>query len=136
MSETDQRSFVSPGDVDTLVLDWGVMRFLSSPRVTGAQRFSAGVAEIAPGGRHPVHSHTDVEEMIYVVSGVGDQSLGDVVHAVKPGDLIHVFPGVEHDTVNTGDEPLRLLVIYSPTGPEETLREIAGDGVIPPPRTS
>jgi len=36
-----------------------------------------------------------------------------------------------HSTVNSGWEPLRLLVVYSPAGPERLLRDIPGVRVTP-----
>ena len=75
----------------------------------------------------------EAEELIYVLSGCGDQGLGKEVRRVQAGDLIHVFPGVDHYTANDGAEPLAMFVVYSPPGPEEALRELAktlarGDG--------
>ena len=40
---------------------------------------------------------------------------------VKPGDTIYVPTGVFHSTRNTGWEPMRLLAIYNPGGPEKAL---------------
>ena len=132
MAESGKKQFVSPNAVETLVFEWGTLRCLSSPRITGAERFSTGVVEIEPGKGHQVHSHPGVEEIIYVVSGTGDQSLGEISQNVQPGDLIHVFPGVEHSTINTGTETLVLLVVYSPPGPEEELRAMPDCRIVPP----
>jgi hypothetical protein len=40
---------------------------------------------------------------------------------VKPGDTIYVPTGVFRSTRNTGWEPMRLLALYSPGGPEKVL---------------
>ena len=45
--------FITRGeDVETLAFDWGTVRMLSEPPVTGATRHSFGVAEVLPGGGH------------------------------------------------------------------------------------
>jgi len=134
MSKTAKKQFVSPNDVETLVLDWDTLKWLSSPRVTGAQRFTTGVAEIQAGKRHAPHSHPGIEEIIYVVRGAGDQTVGKLAQSVRAGDLVHVPPGVEHSTINTGDETLTLLVVYAPPGPEETFRNMPGCRIVPPRR--
>jgi len=36
----------------------------------------------------------------------------------RPGDTIYVPAGIYHSTVNDGREPLRLIAIYNPGGPE------------------
>ena len=38
---------------------------------------------------------------------------------VKPGDTIYVPTAVFHSTLNTGWEPMRLLALYNPAGPEK-----------------
>ena len=40
-------------------------------------------------------------------------------------------PVAFHSTVNSGWETLRLLVVYSPAGPERLLRDIPGVRVTP-----
>ena len=50
--------------------------------------------------------------------------------------LIHIPPDVYHATVNTGQEPMRLLAIYAPPGPEAELRAMEGVRIEPPERAS
>ena len=51
---------------------------------------------------------------------------------VGPGVLIHIPPGVYHSTVNLGTEPMRILAIYAPPGPEAELRKMNGVVIEPP----
>ena len=37
---------------------------------------------------------------------------------VGPGQVVYTPPGVEHQFVNTGDEPVKLFWTFSPPGPE------------------
>ncbi len=55
---------------------------------------------------------------------------------VGPGVLIHIPPDVYHSTVNTGQEPMRLLAIYAPPGPEAELRAMEGVRIEPPERVA
>ena len=120
-------------DVESLVFDWGTIKFLSEPEVTGSERFSFGIVVLAPGKGHERHNHPGVEEIIFVMSGEGEQMVDDQppVH-VRAGASIFIPPDVDHSTVNTGWEPLRLLVVYSPPGSERGLRDIPGCQVLPP----
>jgi oxalate decarboxylase/phosphoglucose isomerase-like protein (cupin superfamily) len=114
-------------DVDSLEFDWGKIHFLSEPAVTQAQRFSFGLVELAPGKGHERHNHPGSEEIIYVVSGEGEQMVDDQSPVkVEAGASIYVPANVYHSTVNTGSEPLQLIVVYSPVGPERLLRELPG----------
>lgn len=121
------------GDVESLVFDWGTIRMLSEPAVTHAQRHSFGVVALAPGKGHERHNHPDAEEIIYAVSGEGEQMLDDQpAVTVRAGACVYIPPGVYHGTLNTGSEPLHLVIMYAPAGPEQVLRETPGVRVLPP----
>jgi oxalate decarboxylase/phosphoglucose isomerase-like protein (cupin superfamily) len=120
-------------DVDSIAFDWGAVKILSEPAVTGAERFSFGMVVLAPGKGHERHNHPGSEEIIFVMSGEGEQMVDDQppIH-VRSGASIYIPADVYHSTLNTGWEPMRLLVVYSPAGPERLLREIPGCQVLPP----
>ncbi|MFQ6132986.1 MAG: cupin domain-containing protein [Armatimonadota bacterium] len=126
------RRFVHADDVETQVFDWGLLKWLSEPRVTDAERFSAGVVILKPGAGHTRHNHPGVEEILYVISGVGEQMVADERQAIGPGDLIHIPPDIYHETINTGWEELRILAVYAPPGPEAELRQSPDCQVLPP----
>ncbi len=136
--ESRKLAFVEEDDVETQVFDWGRLWWLSEPRVTPAEKFSAGVVELEPGKGHDRHNHPGCEEILYVLCGKGDQMVevdGEpVMREVGPGVLIHIPPDVYHSTVNTGDGPMRLLAIYAPPGPEAELRQMEGVVIEPPKR--
>lgn len=132
MSETDSGRFVAPEDVESQVFDWGVLKWLSTPEVTGGERFSAGVVRLEPGKGHERHEHPDSDEILYVLSGSGEQELGDETREIEAGELVFVPEGVEHGTINTGWDPLVLLAVYSPPGPEDVLRDLPDCEIVPP----
>jgi oxalate decarboxylase/phosphoglucose isomerase-like protein (cupin superfamily) len=139
MSRGDKKlTFVEEADVETQVFDWGKLWWLSEPRVTEAEKFSAGVVVLNPGKGHSRHNHPGCEEILYVISGKGRQGVelpnGRVEREVGPGVLVHIPPDVYHSTVNTGSGPMRLLAIYAPPGPEEMLRKMDGVVIEPPKR--
>lgn len=135
MSDLGKR-FVSPEDVETLAFDWGTLKWLSEPRITNAQNFSAGVVLLASGKGHTRHNHPGVEEILYVMSGQGIQMVEDaegrpIRQNVSAGMLVHIPADVYHETINTGWEPLKLLAIYSPHGPEALLRAMPDCRIVP-----
>ncbi len=126
------RYLVSPEEVEPQVFDWGNLKLLSAPGGTGAEKFSAGIVLLAPGKGHTTHAHPDVEEILYVVSGYGTQTVAGETKALEPGMMVFIPEGVEHSTVNTGWEMLKLVAIYAPPGPEVALREMPECTVLPP----
>jgi len=123
--------FIEPDDVESQVFDWGVLKWLSTPDVTGGDRFSAGVVKLEPGKGHERHTHPDSDEILYVLRGEGEQEVADETREITAGEMVFVPEGVEHGTVNTGWEPLLLLAVYAPPGPEDVLRELPECEIVP-----
>lgn len=135
MTEMSGRRFVTPAEVETQVFDWGTIKWLSEPSVTNTDRFTMGVVLLHPGKGHVRHNHPGTEEILYVVSGQGKQMIdidGEKWQPVAAGDLVHIPPDVFHATINTGWEPLKLIAIYAPPGPEALLRLMPDCRILPP----
>ncbi len=123
------KMFLYPGDVDSFAFDWGRLALTTAPEVNGATQFSAGVVDLPSGQGHTRHNHPGSEEIIFVISGNGEQMVEDddgnpVVRKVGPGCTIFVPESRFHSTLNTGDAPMQLFVVYSPAGPELALRDL------------
>ena len=81
---------------------------------------------LLPGEGHTRHNHPPSEEILYVLSGVGEQMVDDEPgFEVRAGDTIYIPTAIYHSTVNTGWEPLVLLAIYNPGGAERALKRAA-----------
>lgn len=126
------KRFVEAKDVETQVFDWGKLKWMSEPLVTNAEKFSMGVVLLEPGKGHTSHNHPGVEEILYVISGEGEQTVGDDTRTVGPGMLIHIPPDVFHSTINTGWDQMKIVAIYAPPGPEAELRAMPECQIIPP----
>jgi oxalate decarboxylase/phosphoglucose isomerase-like protein (cupin superfamily) len=131
------KRFVTPEDVETQVFDWGAIKWLSEARVTGSTRVTIGLVIIEPGKGHGRHNHPGSEEVLYYVSGEGEQMVEDddghpMTRHVRPGDVTYIPEGVYHGAENTGWEPMRVIAVYVPSGPEAILRELPECTVLPP----
>lgn len=124
-------NFVQGDDVPTQVFDWGTLKWMTAPDVNGCERFSAGIVNLEPGKGHDLHTHPDSDEILYVISGEGEQTVAGDVREVGPGEMVFVPKGTEHGTINTGWQTLQLLAVYSPPGPEAELAEMPGCELIP-----
>ena len=112
-------------DVETLAFDWGNIKLLSEPKVTGGRTMTFGMVVVEPGKGHTRHNHPNADEVIFVISGEGEQMLDDEPPVmIRPGASVYIPRGVYHSTLNTGWEPLRLIVVYAPAGEEEVLRAL------------
>jgi oxalate decarboxylase/phosphoglucose isomerase-like protein (cupin superfamily) len=130
-----ENNFVYPKDVDAFGFDWGRLSLTVSPETNGAKRFSGGVVDLPSGQGHARHNHPGAEEIIFVISGRGEQMVEDpdgnpVTQEVGPGCTVFVPESRFHSTRNTGAEPMQLFVVYSPAGPELALRTLPDFRVI------
>jgi oxalate decarboxylase/phosphoglucose isomerase-like protein (cupin superfamily) len=127
--------FVTPSDVETMVFEWGTIKWMSEPRVTNTDRFAMGVVLLEPGKGHQRHNHPGSEEILYVVSGQGNQMIdigGERWQSIAAGDMVHIPADIFHATINTGWEALKMVAVYCPPGPEAILRSMPGCRLIPP----
>jgi oxalate decarboxylase/phosphoglucose isomerase-like protein (cupin superfamily) len=113
---------VDPNAIPTQTFDWGAIKWFVTPDETEGAGISFGEVVLQPGRGHDRHNHPESEEILYVLSGEGEQMIDDGdPFLVKPGDTIYVPTGVFHSTRNAGWEPMRLLALYNPGGPEKVL---------------
>ncbi|MEQ1770495.1 MAG: cupin domain-containing protein [Devosia sp.] len=135
MAQTDNY-FVYPSDVDKFGFNWGQLSLTVGPEVNDAKTFSGGVVDLPPGQGHSRHNHPGSEEIIFVISGEGEQMVEDtegkpITVKVKPGCTVFVPDSRFHSTLNTGSGPMQLFVVYSPAGPELGLRDLPDFRIIP-----
>lgn len=131
-----ESNFVYPEDVDAFGFDWGRLSLTVGPEVNGAKCFSGGVVDLPSGQGHARHNHPGAEEIIFVISGEGEQMVEDpdgrpVVRPVRAGCTVFVPASRFHSTLNTGSGPMQLFVVYSPAGPERALRDLPDFRIIP-----
>jgi len=68
---------------------------------------------LEPGMEVRPHSHP-FEQIAYIVQGYMKFTVGDEVHELGPGGVIHIPPDVEHCGEPLGDEVVMNLDIFSP----------------------
>ena len=73
----------------------------------------------APGqSGPPLHTHPNTDETFYVADGEATFQLGDREVPATAGCLVFVPRGMPHTVWNSGDRPLRGVIIVSPGGAE------------------
>lgn len=123
---------VDPQTIPTATFNWGAIKWLVAPEHTPGATITFGEVVLLPGQGHERHNHPTSEEILYVLSGEGLQTIDDgEPFPVKPGDTIYIPTALFHSTLNTGWTPLRLLAIYNPAGPEKVLEDLPDYRQIP-----
>ena len=112
---------IRPADAETFSFDWGTMKWFVSPVTIPGAANSQGEVIINPGQGHVRHQHEHADELIYVISGTGTQTVGDEEFSIAEGDTVYIPMATMHSTMNTSWRTLRLIVTYTPGGEEQAL---------------
>jgi oxalate decarboxylase/phosphoglucose isomerase-like protein (cupin superfamily) len=116
---------VDPNSVPTQTFEWGAIKWFVTPDGTPGAGITFGEVMLLPGKGHDRHNHPTSEEILYILSGEGEQMVNDEApFPVKAGDTIYIPTAVFHSTRNTSWEPMRLLALYNPGGPEKVLETL------------
>ena len=80
----------------------------------GATQITLNHGQHAPGQEFTQHLHDESEDMIVVLEGGGHIRQGEVYTPITAGDGIFVPAREVHGTVNTTDQPARLISFQAP----------------------
>jgi uncharacterized cupin superfamily protein len=96
--------------------------------VDGSGTGSLGLFELTvPPGSNvpPAHSHSNNEELVYVLEGTLRYRVGSEVRDLSPGETMHTPRGVVHAFSNPSDSTARALIILSPDIGAQYFRDVA-----------
>lgn len=81
---------------------------------------------IAPGARvPPAHSHTNNEEIVYVIEGKLRYSVDDETRDLGPGERMHTPRGSVHAFSNPHGAVARALIVLTPDIGAQYFRDVA-----------
>ncbi len=100
-------------------LDGSTIQEVAGRRTLPSQQQSLAQATVPAGGATIAHHHVQSEELYFFTGGEGTVRLADETRAVRPGDCVVIPPGVVHQLVNTGADPLVLLCCCAPAYSDE-----------------
>ena len=124
---------VDPDALPTMSFDWGLIKPLVAVDNTDDIAMSLMHVVLLPGEGHVRHNHPDSDEILYILSGRGEQMVDDEqTFSVRAGQAVFIPKGAFHSTVNTSWEPMAILAIYAPAGAEEALKGLPDHREHPP----
>ncbi|MGL6199300.1 MAG: histidine kinase [Lachnospiraceae bacterium] len=94
--------------------EWGTIEWLFLPNNTSNDNMHIGISTIWPHTIQTKHTHYGDEQLMYIISGYGEQRIGDELTKIEPGRIFHISSGSIHETKNHSDEPIIKLLISIP----------------------
>lgn len=88
-------------------------RLISRDNV-GAKNVEVVLGLIEKGSGALPHSHPGIEQVCYVLEGRARAQIDGQSCELGAGDVCFFPPGMEHVFTGISDEPVKVLVIYSP----------------------
>jgi quercetin dioxygenase-like cupin family protein len=92
---------------------WGNLTWLASAEIGNAEGLTLGRVVIKAGQSNPRHAHPSCEEVLYLMAGRLEHSIGGRKVILEPGDTLTVPAGVFHNAVSIGTEDADMIVAYS-----------------------
>ena len=78
-----------------------------------SDKLSIHISEVAPGQRaHPPHTHEGIEAF-YLLEGKATLEIDGETREIGPNEVVILDPRVSHGLRNTGDTPIRYMVIIA-----------------------
>ena len=100
-------------DAKKIVEDWGSLNWLASQKLGNAEGVTIGRVVIKKGCCNPRHIHNNCEEVLYLLAGKLEHTMGDKKVILNAGDTLTVAAGVPHNAVSIGEVDADMIVAYS-----------------------
>lgn len=104
---------------------------VTGEQTDGAFAFMDGLIE--PDHGNVPHIHSMEDEAFYIASGEFEFINGSEKITAGSGDFLYIPKGTRHAFKNIGKKPARLLVFYTPAGPESFFLTHGETGRAPEP---
>ncbi len=90
---------------------------------TGNRAVYLGKLEAEPGVEVPRHAHAGAEEIIFVMAGAGELTVGSEKFPFEGPEALYIPAGQPHAVKFTGTDKAELVQIYAPAGPEDRYKD-------------
>ena len=101
------------GQGDRQEFDWGVIEWFASGPMGNSRTMTFGKVMIKSGSENPRHGHPNCEEILHLLSGKIEHTVGDESVVMNPGDTISIPIDVVHNAKSIGEEDAVMIISFS-----------------------
>lgn len=121
MSLADTRT-TRAAERQVLEQDWGRLEWSVSGELGNSDVLTFGRCIIRPGEANPRHLHPNCDEVLHVIQGSIEHSLGNERFPLGAGDTISIPRGTLHNARNIGAVDAVLIIAF-----DTAHREVVGE---------
>jgi quercetin dioxygenase-like cupin family protein len=103
----------SLSDEKKIIENWGRLTWLANHDVLNTKGVTVGLVHIKKGMSNPRHRHPNCEEVLYLLNGRLEHSIGCDKIIVESGDSILIKADVVHNAISIGECDADMIVAYS-----------------------
>ncbi len=96
-----------------LTFDWGRINWTVARSLGNSDTLTFGLVTIKAGQANPRHRHPNCDEILHVISGRIEHSLGDERFVMNAGDTISIPTGLWHNAKAIGAEDAQMVICFS-----------------------
>ena len=100
---------------------WGCLRWLASRKLGNSSTMTFGRVTIPAGIANPRHRHPNFDEILHLLSGRIEHSIGDEYFVLEPGDTISIPAGIWHNARSIGNCEAEIVICFSSADRETEL---------------
>ena len=102
-------------DVEEKKIPGRFIRWIADDKTMQPKYLSSCVIRVPPGETvRPAHSHTEGEELIYIMSGTGQAWVDGEIQPMHTGTAVLFEQGQVHMIRNVGDEEMKVVCFFAP----------------------
>lgn len=86
------------------------VKWLVTSETVGAKQTVFGMTVFAPGSKHAIHRHPNVEEVAYLIEGRGVARVGEIDVPLEAGELTFFPADIYHGFENTSPTETAMMI--------------------------
>jgi quercetin dioxygenase-like cupin family protein len=100
-------------EAEALEFPWGRVAWTASGKIGNSRSMTFGRASMRAGEAPTRHRHPNCDEILHVLSGPIEHSLGDQLFTPEAGDTISIPAGIWHGARVLGAAPAEMIICFS-----------------------
>ena len=103
----------SAAALEVIDCPWGTLTWHVSAALGNSSAMTFGIATILPGQINPRHRHPNCDEILHLLKGRLEHSLGEQKFLLNPGDTISIPAGQWHNARALDGQDAEMVICFS-----------------------